>query len=385
MASFRRYFLVVTLGLICAMAWGQSEKKEKKWSIDGYVKDLVTIEFDSGWVENQIHHRLNFKWYPTSNLSGYVELRNRIFWGDFAKNIPIYGQLVDLNNDYLDLSVIVLDQGSWVIHSMVDRAYMEWNKKDWEVRVGRQRINWGVTLVWNPNDLFNAFSFFDFDYEERPGSDGLRIKKYTGFASSIEIASNVADDIDELTTAGLWKVNKWDYDFQFLAGKAREDLAIGMGWAGNLGDAGFKGELTYLHPYQNQVLNPAFLASISGDYSFESSLYLHGALYLNSDGKRNPNNAFLTTRVGRLNVRSLSPYKISTLLQSSYLFHPLITGGMAVIFYPGSNAMFVNPNVTFSLKKNLDLDLIAQLFFDNVNDQYIAASKFIFARLKWSY
>ena len=318
MDCLRRYFLVISFIFSWGATYGQeTEKKEKKWSIDGYVKDLITVNIidglDSTWVENQIHHRLNFKWYPSSNLSGYVEVRNRIFWGDFAKNIPVYDQLVDLNNDFVDLSVVPLDRKSWVIHSMIDRAYLEWNKKDWEVRVGRQRINWGVTLVWNPNDLFNAFSFFDFDYEERPGSDGIRIKKYTGFASSVEFASNVSDNFDELTTAGLWKVNKWDYDFQFLAGKAREDLALGMGWAGNIGDAGFKGELTYLHPYESSVLDPAFLASLSGDYSFESSLYLHGAFYLNTTGERNPSNAFLTSRIGRLNVRSLSPYKISTL------------------------------------------------------------------------
>ena len=34
---------------------------------------------------------------------------------------------------------------------------------------GRQRINWGQTFVWNVNDVFNAYSYFDFDYKERPG------------------------------------------------------------------------------------------------------------------------------------------------------------------------------------------------------------------------
>ena len=39
-------------------------------------------------------------------------------------------------------------------------------------RIGRQRINWGTTTIWNPNDIFNAYNFLDFDYEERPGMDG---------------------------------------------------------------------------------------------------------------------------------------------------------------------------------------------------------------------
>lgn len=364
-------------------------EKEKKWSVDGYVKDLLTVNLirglDSAWMENQIHHRINFKWFPTSRLTTYVEVRNRIFWGDFVKNVPNYSDLIDMNNDFFDLSVTSLETKSWVIHSMVDRAYVEWNHKDWEIRVGRQRINWGVTLVWNPNDLFNAFSFFDFDYEERPGSDGIRIKKYTGVASSLELASNVADNLDQLITAGLWKVNKWEYDFQFLAAKAQQDLALGVGWAGSIKDAGFKGEVTFLQPYGDSADDPVVLAALSGDYSFESSLYLHTAFYLNSDGDSNPENPFLNTRLSRLNVRSLSPYLISTLVQASYTFTPLVNGGMALILYPGSNALFINPSVAISLKKNLDLDLIAQIFFDHVNGTYQAANKFTFIRVKWSY
>ncbi|MDH3709789.1 MAG: hypothetical protein OER04_07860 [Cyclobacteriaceae bacterium] len=382
--------LVLSMWCACLPLIGQdSLEVEKKWFVDGYVKDLVTLNlirgFDSAWVENQIHHRLNFKWYPSSEFSAYVEIRNRIFWGDFAKNIPIYDQLVDLNNDVLDLSVVWVDEGSWVLHSMIDRAYVEWNHEDWEVRLGRQRINWGVALVWNPNDLFNAFSFFDFDYEERPGSDGIRIKKYTGFASSVELASNITDDIDELTSAFLWKINKGQYDFQFLVGKALEDLAFGAGWAGNIGDGGFKGEITYLHPYTSNQNHPVLLASLSGDYSFASSFYLHGAFFLNTEGSQNPNFAFLSQRLGRLNVRNLSPYIVSSLLQTSYSFSPLINGGIALIYYPGSNALFLNPSMTVSLKENLDLDLIGQFFFDTPNEDYKPVNKFLFFRLKWSY
>ncbi len=369
--------------------WAQEPKKEKKWSIDGYVKNLVTVDMirglDSAWVENQIHHRLNFKWYPTAKLSGFLEIRNRIFWGDFAKNIPFYGELVDLNNDFFDLSLVVVDQDSWVIHSMIDRAYLEWTQDQWEIRLGRQRINWGVALIWNPNDLFNAFSFFDFDYEERPGSDGIRIKKYTGFASSLELASNVSDNISDLTTGLLWKINKWEYDFQFLAGKAMEDVALGLGWAGNLKDAGFKGEVTFLYPYVDNDFDPVLLATISADYSFESSFYVHGALFINSQGERNPDFPFLNVRLGRLTVRDLSPYKVSMLAQSTYNISSLVTGGMATIFYPGSNALFLNPSLTISLKANLDLDLIGQLFFDHKNESYRAVNKFVFTRIKWSY
>ena len=46
----------------------------------------------------------------------------------------------------------------------------------------------------------------------------------------------------------MLKANKWNYDFQFLAGNYREELALGLGWAGGTAGIGFKGEMTYFHP-----------------------------------------------------------------------------------------------------------------------------------------
>ena len=109
---------------------------------------------------------------------------------------------------------------------MLDRLYLDYVKGNLEVRLGRQRVNWGINTVWNPNDIFNAFTFTDFDYEERPGSDALRVKYYTGFASSIEIAVKAFDRKEDAVGGILWKFNKWNYDFQALVGIMQEDLNI---------------------------------------------------------------------------------------------------------------------------------------------------------------
>ncbi|MCG8318265.1 MAG: hypothetical protein MI921_02070 [Cytophagales bacterium] len=58
-----------------------------------------------------------------------------------------------------------------------------WRKGCYQV-IGKHRINWGKSYVWNPNDVFNAYSFFDFDYEERRGTDALLIKYTTSPFSS---------------------------------------------------------------------------------------------------------------------------------------------------------------------------------------------------------
>lgn len=65
-----------------------------------------------------------------------------------------------------------------ILRTMIDRLWIDWAYKKWELRAGRQRINWGKTSVWNPNDLFNTFNYANFDYEEQAGSDAIKLSYY---------------------------------------------------------------------------------------------------------------------------------------------------------------------------------------------------------------
>lgn len=388
MQRIGKHIFLATILFASHIGFGQDEEEKKQWQLRGYIKDLITtnVANDSVSFDNLLHNRLNFKWFPNDNLNIHLQIRNRLFWGETVKAIPNYGELVDVNNDFVDLSV-VSGKNSLLFHSMIDRAFVEWYNNDWEVRVGRQRINWGINLVWNPNDLFNAYSFFDFDYEERPGSDAVRIKRYMGAASSLEVASNVAEDIDDLVAAGMWKWNKWNYDFQLLAGKAHEDIAIGIGWAGNIKNSGFKGELTYFTPYVSSG-SESLLITLAVDHSFESSFYINGSVLYNNGVPANPGfqkNVNLFSQE-RLTAKSLSPFRYATFIQTSYSFHPLINGGLSTIYYPSKrDALFINPSISASLKSNLDLDVISQLYFDKIFNNYGAQAKLIFVRIKWSF
>ncbi len=365
----------------------RAQEEEKNWWVRGYVKDLVSMNIadDSINFDNLIHNRLNFKWFPNNHVNVHFEVRNRFFWGETVKDVPGYGNFIDTNDDYLDLSVMT-EKNSLLFHSMIDRAFVEWYDSKWEVRLGRQRINWGINLVWNPNDLFNAYSFFDFDYEERPGSDALRIKRYTGVASSMEFAVNAADEFDEMVIAGLWKWNKWGYDVQVLAGKAQEDITVGLGWAGNIKTAGFKGEITYFMPYATG--SESLLATLMADYSFQNSLYLAGSFLYSSGSAVNPGlqegvNLFSQER---LTAKSLSPFRYASFLQVSYSVHPLVNVSASTIYYPNKrDPLFINPGVSFSMKPNFDINLISQLYFERLPDGYEALAKLVFLRAKWSF
>jgi hypothetical protein len=96
---------------------------------------------------------------------------------------------------------------------------------------------------------------------------------------------------------------------------------------------------------------------------------------------------FSGVRPGNFTVRNISNYRWSSFIQSSYQFTPLFFGGLSVIAYPGSNAFFINPALSYSLKQNLDLNLVGQLFFDEnpITGDYGSVLRSGFIRLKWSF
>lgn len=370
----------------------------RHWEVNGYVKNLQTLLFfndaypdfqqfklvDTFLQDNLLHNRVNFKWYPTENLTFYAEFRNRIFWGDLVKSTPDYaGQVADAGNDYFDLSWVLLDGNNFVIHSMLDRLYAEYVGGKWEIRVGRQRINWGINTVWNPNDIFNAFSFTDFDYEERPGSDALRVRYYTGVTSSVEVAVRAFDRWEDATLAGLWRWNTKGYDFQVLGGYNRGDVCLGGGWAGPLGNWGWKGEFTLFIPIE-ETEDKAFAATTGLDYAFGNSLYVNAGYLYNSEGGTNTSIAGLFSF--DLSARNLYPYRHAVFAQASYPFTPLLNGGLAIIYSPvKSQALFANPTLSVSIKENWDLDLVGQLVFDKEEKGYKSLIQALFLRLKLSY
>lgn len=378
--------LCFTLLLGCSLA-GQSGDEKATVEFSGYIKDLRaayinTLPGDGLVMDNFLHNRLNFRWFPNSNWTVAFEARNRFFYGEFTKMNANYARLIDYN-DFLDLSWTWLDEPSLVGHSILDRAYIEYKKDKFEARLGRQRINWGISTVWNPNDIFNAFNFFDWDYEERPGSDALRLQYYTGFASRVELAAKMADSLGNAVIAGLWKFNKWSYDFQLLGGITNGDATLGLGWAGYINTLGFKGEATYFHPYKNFPDTSGTLSATAGlDYSFPSGLYLQlGGLYSSNGVTTYDGTNLLNFNVS---AKNLSPFKYNLIFQGSFPINPLFKANLGAMYSPGPNATTFFPGITLSLKQNWELDALSQIFLVNTNS-YQSLANVLYVRLKWSF
>jgi len=214
---FTAFCLFMTIGLVMP-------DRADGWTGDnlhvrGYVQgmplrisaDLPEPIGDGSWMEYRLQNRLNVRWTPSTHVTFHWQMRTRLFAGDLVGDIndwaveipgfPRYAEAIDVDDGLVNLSWLIADYDRWLLHYIPDRLYMEWNRGDWNVRLGRQRVNWGVNMITNPNDIFNIYSFYDFDYPERPGSDAIRIQRFLGFSSRMELAVSPDRDLENSVAA----------------------------------------------------------------------------------------------------------------------------------------------------------------------------------------
>lgn len=386
--------LIIVLLLIAGLS---VRAQMQKATINGYIKDLYMyykpdmslpgINADHLSM-NLIHNRINFRWYATDRLTIAVEARNRLFSGQLIRKFPQYEEMVNTSPGYFDLAATVASGNGWFLHAMIDRAWVDYYLGNWQFTAGRQRINWGLNLVWNPNDIFNTYSYFDFDYEERPGADALKVQYYTGATSSAELVykidRNILDEA-ESTIAAKYRFTRVGYDFQFLGGRTPRDFVLGGGWTGDVEGAGFRGEASWFIPHKNNTgSNGSLVASASGDYTLKNSLYIHAAALYNSQG--------VTGNAGSRNffdqeisAKNLSPARYNLFGQLSFPFTPLFSGSLSGIINPSDGSSYIGPSMTWSLLTNLELLVTGQLFFGKSGTEYGELGKAIYIRLKGSF
>ena len=362
----------------------------KRLSLSGYVTNMQSFMFqhlnDNWTIDNLIHNRLNFKWNnKTENIKAVLELRSRLIIGESVSTIPAYSKMIDTDYGFVNLSDNLMKGSSYVLNSKIDRAYIDYTKDKFQLTIGRQRINWGQCFTWNPNDLFNAYSFFDFDYVEKPGSDAIRLQYYTSNTSTFEFAVK-ADNNHKVTSAILYRFNKWNYDIQFLGGTLNEqDYVIGTGWSGNIKGASFRGEVSYFQPKHNFSDTTSILViSLGTDYTFKNSLMLQFEALYNQNRGSGVNN-FVDFYNESLSAKNLSFSKVTFILQGSYPITPLFNASVSVMLFPKLNGVFLGPSFTWSLTNNVDFSLILQSFTGQLVKGKSEYMNFGFMRLKWNF
>lgn len=358
--------LILFLGIIVQL--NAQSKKARNWSLYGYTSFMNTNSFDTisnAWsIDNQIHNRLNYEYFPNQNITFTAQLRTRLIYGNSVLLIPNYSDMIEIETGWMCLNKNLLSEKNYLLNMNLDRLYVKYSKGKWDFQLGRQRINWGRTLIWNPNDIFNTYSYFDFDYEEKPGSDAMRVQYYYSATSSIDIAVSVNHE-ERMTLAAKWLVNKWNYDWQFIVGQMEQrDYVAGFGWAGAIKNIGFRGEATYFQPINNSdsMREASLVATASLDYTFGNSLNIMAQVLYSEITKDNPISNFATFYSANLNAKYLSFTEWNMFVSAKYPLTPLLNISLAGMYYPNMNGVFLNPGIDYSLSDNMEFSFVYQYF-----------------------
>ena len=369
---------------------------------NGYAKYLFSTSkiprIDDRLNDNLIHLRLNTKLYANENLTAALELRFRAFYGESVEKIPNYKQLIQTQHDFAELNVILWDSDKSLGYIEADRLWINYHSGNLDATVGRQRIAWGTCWVWNPTDLFNPQNVLNFDYEELPATDALRAQYYTGAVTKFDVTYKPAKDANNQIIAGLWSLSEWDYDINLIAGMRFKRWLTGFSWAGDILDAGFRGEVLVTQapdePDTNSLYQqigesslsswdkPIVSVALSGDYTFPNTFYIHTEILYNNNGKTSNTLLFQEEALG---LGMLSAARWSLYQEFSYDITPLLRGTLYGIFNPDDKSFVIVPSINYSVITNLDLYLISLFFEGDTLTQYGEYGTAFYARIKFSF
>jgi hypothetical protein len=389
----RKLWVIIPLILISALP-GRTQPGA---SLSGYLNDMQTAYYieETGWLwENQVHNRLNLDLYPAGWLKVTLQARTRFIQGSTYSKFPGYADMIGRDAGWMDLTLSTNgtynNSAGYVATTMLDRAYAEFSFGNFVGTIGRQRINWGQTFVWNPNDIFNAYSYFDVDYPERPGSDAVRLQYYTGIASNIELAAKL-DSAGRVTAAGYFRFNALGYDFQMLGGiLSGRDLVAGTGWSGNIAQTSFRGEVSYFRDLEHFADTTGDLLISAGvDHTFGNSLWLQTEVLYSAFAKQMHIYNFMQIFGTDMNIKRIGFTEWSVFASLSYPIHPLLNVSFAGMYYPDWKGFYLGPSVDLSLGNNLKSSLIVQGFSAELEDLQGNTKRqntlIGYLRLKWSF
>jgi len=364
-----------------------AQEKGQQLFLSGYIKNLHEFSFVDKLKQTEwttlVHNRLNFKYTPSDAISVRLELRNRLFYGESLKKINAFSEIISNDTGIVNLSWNVIDDENILFNTMIDRALINYTKGNWDITLGRQRVNWGMNLAWNPNDIFNTYNLLDFDYEERPGSDAVRIQYYLGDFNKIEVTAKKGRSGADHIAAIMYKFNKWVYDIQIFSGIYQKDWVSGIGWAGNLKNAGFKGEVSYFVPFESYFDSRNTLsASISIDYAFQKGLFVNGSVLYNS--LANDSSSNLGTLIySNLSAKILMPFSYSYFLQFSKEITPIMNWNFSAIYSGTRQSVIFMPSINYSIATNWNLSFIGQSFMEF--EDYKTIGNRCVARIQYSF
>lgn len=341
----------------------------------GYVVDLPiyesanellsrSAEIDEDLLFNLTRVRLRPAIFPWSNARVSLEYELTSLY--HSSRLTRSTTPDRMNRQTVDLRWDPVRSTHFTVSHFVDRFYLRQSFNFGNITIGRQRIAWGTGRVWNPIDLFNPINPASFDKIEKDGADALSVKFYFGSFTDLALVYNLQSSFDQYNVGFRFRTNVGAYDLSTVGGYFDKRIIVGGDFAGNLFDAGIRGEGIISARRGNPQSN--FVKFIVGlDRQFTSRLYALIEYQFNGEGTTD-RSAYDLSRLEAGEILNLSRNYL--FIQASYLFHPLLTVASSLNANLNDGSGFIGALASLSATENFSFHVGVQVSYGNRLDEY---------------
>lgn len=308
-----------------------------------------------------------------------LEYDNELLFGNYLDTEEFAAQKDRRPDQYWNLDSKYGEGGSWYGRHRLYRGNVTLSFRDTDVRLGRQRIAWGTGRFWSPLDLLNPLNPIALERDERLGVDAILAEHKLGPLSRISIVYAPGHESDESSAGLSWHSNTAGIDYSLIAGRFRQERVVGGDVATQWGSAGVRAEL---RRNESDTGQRYFRAVLAMDYAFPGTLTLSGELYYNGAGATDPAlydfASLFAGRIQNVGRRYFGGY-------AGYEITPLLKWTNYLVLNLGDHSRFYSPQLTFSLRANVDFTIGAQRFGGSAESEYGRFHDLYYAEWQWSF
>ncbi|MDP3979877.1 MAG: hypothetical protein Q8Q33_00530 [Chlamydiota bacterium] len=316
----------------------------------------------------------NTVWFGLGpSIEGQFSYDQEVMAGSYLTRPEFIASKHQSAGTWLDLDTEILDHDDVLWRHSLYRGYMELRTEILSLSIGRQRIDWAVTRLWNPLDLFNPILPQSIEQTERVGVDAVNFELFLSDLSKIQFVYAPQDSLKDSSMAGRYIVTVGTYDYSLMFGEFRNAELIGISFDGYIKDAGFRGEATV-----NLEEGEDFIrASIGYDYTFANGVYALLEYFYNGKNKD------VLSFDNQVNIPEIITVKKNFL---GIDFEKDITALWRIqnlsIIEMETPGIFNGTYLSYSASKNIDVTFGIQLSFSGNGGDFDLTENIYFAQLE---
>lgn len=251
----------------------------------------------------------------------------------------------------------------------VDQAHYKHNLKNMTFTLGRQPIDWGSARLWQPLNVFGAFSPTDLDTDYKPGIDAARLdwfpSDFSALSAVYAFSSSDNDAIEKNTNSALHYRSKigMQSEYALLAANIIDYQIFGASFESAWAGLGWRVEAAR---YKETNTNKNSFFWVAGvDYQFKNGAIMTAEWYENDRGASNVTSLINTnTQSDTLIKYGLQQQLVQRVFGVSINkdITPLVNAGYTLLASPlkdsegKQNSSFLHQiNLTYSVSNESDL------------------------------